>query len=48
MIRKKLLFHRLTIAVHSEPRSGGIKNQRESSDSRSASRHARALIRAAR
>ena len=48
VIRKKLLLDRLAVAAHSKPRSCGMKNQRESSDSRSASRHARALIRAAR
>ena len=48
MIRKKLLLDRLAVAAHREPRSCAIKTQRESSDSRSASRHARALIRAAR
>jgi hypothetical protein len=47
-IRKKLLLHRLVVAAHREPRSCGIKTQRESPDSRPASRHARALIRAAR
>eukprot|EP01046_Picozoa_sp_COSAG06_P017637 COSAG06_NODE_1205_length_10274_cov_36.044816_10_plen_72_part_01 len=39
MIRKKLLLDRLAVAAHSKPRSCGMKNQRESSDSRSASRH---------
>jgi hypothetical protein len=47
-IGKKLLLDRLAVAAHREPRSCGIKTQRESPDSRSASRHARALIRAAR
>jgi hypothetical protein len=48
VIRKKLLLDRLAFAAHSEPRSCAINNQRESSDSRSASRRAWALIRAAR
>ncbi len=47
-IGKKLLLDRLAVAAHREPRSCGMKTQREPSDSRSASRHARALIRAAR
>ena len=47
-IGKKLLLDRLAVAAHSKPRSCGMKNQRESSDSRSASWHARALLRAAR
>ena len=37
-IGKKLLLHRLAIAAHREPRSCGIKTQRESPDSRSAQR----------
>jgi hypothetical protein len=45
-IGKKLLLDRLAVAAHREPRSCGMKTQREPPDSRSASRHARALIRA--
>ena len=48
VIRKKLLLDRLAVATRSKPRSCGMKTQREPPDSRSASRHARALIRAAR
>ena len=44
-IGKKLLLDRLAVAAHREPRSCGIKTQRESPDSRSASWHARALSR---
>jgi hypothetical protein len=47
-IGKKLLLDRLAVAAHREPRSCGIETQRESSDSRSASWHAWALLRAAR